>query len=254
MFLGYPQGTKGYKVYDIKAHKIIISRDVLFCEDVFPFRNVKANQHSEDEEPVKYHDDTCYGKHPANQTLESIPTNESSHDDFNASINLQDEHSHEDVQWSEPNSAETSSDIEPTEPTNQPAQNDEPQNPDVTRSTRTKSQPQKFKDFVVKLPHSINHQQPDSNREASTVHPISNFVSYESFSENHTAYLTAITLNDEPRSFNQASQDERWQQAMQQEIRALEKMERGLLPTYQRANGQLTQNGFIRSSINQMAR
>lgn len=86
-----------------------------------------------------------------------------------------------------------------------------------------KSQPHKFKDFVVKLPHSINHQQPDSNREASTVHPISNFVSYESFSENHKAYLTAITLNDEPRSFNQASQDERWQQAMQQEIRALEK-------------------------------
>lgn len=30
VFMGYPQGTKGYKILDIKTRKIIISRDTIF--------------------------------------------------------------------------------------------------------------------------------------------------------------------------------------------------------------------------------
>lgn len=35
IFLGYPQGVKGYKVYDIIDKRIVVSRDVLFNEGVF---------------------------------------------------------------------------------------------------------------------------------------------------------------------------------------------------------------------------
>lgn len=37
IFLGYPFGQKAYKVYNMKTKSVIISRDVLFHENVFPY-------------------------------------------------------------------------------------------------------------------------------------------------------------------------------------------------------------------------
>jgi len=37
IFVGYPYGKKGWKVYNIEDGTIIISWDVIFCEEVFPF-------------------------------------------------------------------------------------------------------------------------------------------------------------------------------------------------------------------------
>lgn len=38
VFLGYPSGVKGYKVLDLESHSIIVSRNVVFKEKVFPFK------------------------------------------------------------------------------------------------------------------------------------------------------------------------------------------------------------------------
>ena len=38
IFIAYPDGTKGYKVYDVKKDRFMISRDVSFFESKFPFR------------------------------------------------------------------------------------------------------------------------------------------------------------------------------------------------------------------------
>ncbi|GKV52821.1 hypothetical protein SLEP1_g59381, partial [Rubroshorea leprosula] len=54
------------------------------------------------------------------------------------------------------------------------------------------------------------------------LYPISNHLSYESFSPNHIALLAAITSNDEPRSFLQAIKNEKWREALRKEIIALE--------------------------------
>lgn len=45
IFLGYPTGVKGYKLYDIKTKEIFFSRDVYFHENIFPFHSIT---HSED--------------------------------------------------------------------------------------------------------------------------------------------------------------------------------------------------------------
>ncbi|KAD4889203.1 hypothetical protein E3N88_21276 [Mikania micrantha] len=42
VFLGYPQGTKGYKLYDIENNKIVTSRDVRLM--IFPFKKLDTNQ------------------------------------------------------------------------------------------------------------------------------------------------------------------------------------------------------------------
>ena len=37
IFVGYPTGQKGYKLYDLESKKFFVSRDVKFCETIFPF-------------------------------------------------------------------------------------------------------------------------------------------------------------------------------------------------------------------------
>lgn len=44
VFVGYPRGTKGYKICDIKGDKITISRDVNFFEGMFPFSKLNRDK------------------------------------------------------------------------------------------------------------------------------------------------------------------------------------------------------------------
>ena len=37
VFIGYPYNVKGYKLFDLLSHTVLISRDVVFHEKVFPF-------------------------------------------------------------------------------------------------------------------------------------------------------------------------------------------------------------------------
>lgn len=37
VLIGYPNGIKGYKLYDLSTHETIISRDIVFVEHIFPF-------------------------------------------------------------------------------------------------------------------------------------------------------------------------------------------------------------------------
>lgn len=44
VFMGYPPGTKGYKIFDLEKRKIVISRDTRFHENHFPFSVIKQNE------------------------------------------------------------------------------------------------------------------------------------------------------------------------------------------------------------------
>ena len=43
IFVGYPAGQKAFKLYDTDHHKFLVSRDVIFHETIFPFKNSKAH-------------------------------------------------------------------------------------------------------------------------------------------------------------------------------------------------------------------
>uniref|UniRef100_A0A803L5I1 Retroviral polymerase SH3-like domain-containing protein n=1 Tax=Chenopodium quinoa TaxID=63459 RepID=A0A803L5I1_CHEQI len=43
VLLGYPFGTKGYRLYDLQKRKIFISKDVYFKEHIFPFIHLNGN-------------------------------------------------------------------------------------------------------------------------------------------------------------------------------------------------------------------
>ena len=44
IFVGYPPGVKGYKLYDLEKKKFIVSRDVQFFEEDFSILTVRLNQ------------------------------------------------------------------------------------------------------------------------------------------------------------------------------------------------------------------
>jgi len=40
VFVGYPQGIKGYRLYNFHPRKFYVSRDLVFHESIFPFQTL----------------------------------------------------------------------------------------------------------------------------------------------------------------------------------------------------------------------
>ena len=92
-----------------------------------------------------------------------------------------------------------------------------PNNPAPPRPQRNRQLPRHLHDFVLDPTHTASQ-----SATSGIAHPISHYVSYNKFSPSHTAYLAAITSNDEPTSFSQAVKNPQWREAMANEIAALE--------------------------------
>ncbi|GMI76014.1 hypothetical protein HRI_001270600 [Hibiscus trionum] len=43
VFLGYSPGVKGYKIYVLKTRSFVVSRNVVFHEDIFPFQSISSS-------------------------------------------------------------------------------------------------------------------------------------------------------------------------------------------------------------------
>lgn len=56
MFIGYHSNQKGYKLFDLETKQVFLSRDVVFCEDVFPFKSADSsppiNTHISNHPPI----------------------------------------------------------------------------------------------------------------------------------------------------------------------------------------------------------
>ncbi|KAM0058456.1 putative RNA-directed DNA polymerase [Helianthus debilis subsp. tardiflorus] len=211
IFLGYPKGVKGYKIYDIGDKKMVVSRDVKFHEDVFVFPDQKQNGCEDDLFVPITHDVEVH-----NYDIVIINNN-----------SLGPECDQEDVEGAHVTVEATDIGISqpaPTEALNQQIGLDVgPSGTGAERPKRDRTLPKHLKDFVVNLPPSVDRTHPASTQDASTVHPSTHYISYKNFTHAHKLFLAAITTNVEPKNFKQAMQDSKWVEAMQREIQALEK-------------------------------
>ncbi|XP_074306349.1 uncharacterized protein LOC141641591 [Silene latifolia] len=57
VFIGYPYGQKGYTLYDLQQHVTFVARDVIFQEEVFPFK-LQSSDSLESESRVDVFHDT----------------------------------------------------------------------------------------------------------------------------------------------------------------------------------------------------
>ena len=105
--------------------------------------------------------------------------------------------------------------FEPDGPVNE-AQSPVPEeqlNTTLKRSTRQRKMPMYLHDFHTSSIHT-NH--------VSTNYPVYNFVSYKSLSTDFKKFVFVVSSHMEPQSYAEASKHPCWQQAMKEELDALE--------------------------------
>ncbi|XP_020229072.1 uncharacterized protein LOC109810097 [Cajanus cajan] len=201
VFMGYPSGQKGYKVYDTEKKEIQISRDVIFCEDEFPFKAEKTIMLKQVTPPVF-------------EETEDIMTRE---------VKCLVE---QDVEETRGESAhEENHDVELLQERNTVSGSVENEHNKESRSRRMRHPPRHLEEYEVDLPPSITRFQSDPPSGNSVVYPVSSYLSYDKFSHSHKALLAAISLHREPKNFSQEVKHECWREAMKKEIEALEKNE-----------------------------
>jgi hypothetical protein len=223
VFVGYPHGKKGWKLFDLDSKTYFVSRDVNFFENEFPFvlddksltnlsrHIVDENDEIDVESAMSEH----LGKSAADRIVELRGGTElESTEDVEISKEV-----HDDDSETELNDGES-----------------------LGRGKRNKIPSIKLRDCVT---YTVQKMSP-SNRslppqqKSGTRYPITHYVSCDKFSAQHRRFLAAVTAETEPTTFSVAVNDERWRSAMQHEIQALEDNHTWImcpLPTNKKALG-----------------
>ena len=203
IFLGYPFGIKGYKVMDLNTHSIFISRDVQFHESIFPFHSPNSNfpsSSSNSDAPF-----TILPTHldDENTTYGSLPT---------------DITSFKPVMFPNTLNAGCPTSVSPSFIDLAPIDPHIPSLPDHTslplrKSTRVHKAPSYLQDYSCNLlvskpssgaPYDLNH-----------------YLSYANISTSHKAFVSATSVEFEPKFFHQVVGTKAWQEVMDKEISAL---------------------------------
>ncbi|XP_040374694.1 uncharacterized protein LOC112199378 [Rosa chinensis] len=231
IFVGYPFGQKAYKLYDLTTKKFFTSRDVVFHEDIFPYKQDSPNL------SLQPHDAVLPNVIPENdipqEPLSASRVSPIEHTlpqvDNSLSPNvLSDHETHPNDQTPpSPSSHHSSPPLDnssPSSPSSPPVPNEDTV-PALRRSERVRKPNVKLKDYVCS--HVVLPTQEDSSSlwpfpNKGTRYPLSNYISYHRFSSSHRSFIANITRSVEPNSFAEAIKNPQWQEAMTSEIQALE--------------------------------
>lgn len=194
-FIGYPAGHKGYKVLDVKTKKIIISRDLVFHEQHFPFHFQQKVAHSPPSFflPTYTEINSFSGKDlpdifqyvdiPILPPLQSTTSQSTSQ-----SVDMS----------TDSTSTDSSEESIPTSSI------------PLRRSTRTVKPPSGYTDYIC-----------GSIQQSSISSHWCNLVQYSSLPNSFKALVCQNTSLHEPVSYTKACKDPRWVEAMNKELQAL---------------------------------
>ncbi|CAA7059556.1 unnamed protein product [Microthlaspi erraticum] len=232
IFVGYPYGKKGWRVYDLETEQFFVSRDVQFQENVFPFHTSKIEPSPPLQTEATVDDD--WAVPPALFTPVSP---------ISPVIELDHEREPDPVELPTPTDplpeppTEISSPVVASPATDVPSDQDDspPPSPGLPellgRGHRSKKTSILLKDFVTQNVHySPSHAlslEPTTSKSSKTVsgktlYPLTNYLSDSDFTAHHIAFMAAVLDSDEPRHFKDAIRIKEWCEAMKKEIEALE--------------------------------
>ncbi|GAU48759.1 hypothetical protein TSUD_281100 [Trifolium subterraneum] len=185
VFVGYPHGKKGWKLFDLDTNTYFVSRDVDFFEAEFPFGQEPVISSSELTTPMI---DGEVIVNDENVDMEEIISaelpREESHDDVRGGKNLE---------------------------TEQAITNEENEE-QLGRDKRTKIPSVKLRDCVtntVQISKSPSNSSSTSQHQSKVRYPIAHYTNCEKFSLQHRKFLAAVTADREPMSFAEAMKDSR---------------------------------------------
>nr|AWW15216.1 putative polyprotein [Leavenworthia alabamica] len=229
IFMGYPHGQKGWRLYDAENDEFFVSRDVVFSESVFPYATSMSTEFENEEDignvlwaPI------CEGMISddivRHGPLVSRPT------DFHFGSTSAGPSSSivGETDAPSPTTDIVAPPIPVLPPVNPPTITDIslssiPPETRLGKGHRTKTTSVRLKDFVI--PKLTRHSQSEELNLATAkeiLYPIASTDDMHRFSETHIAYVAAIVSNLEPKSFRQAMEDDKWRDAVGFEYTALE--------------------------------
>lgn len=201
ILLGYPSGTKGWKLFDLEQETVFISRDVEFQENVFPFLDRQSSSSSPVLPPI------------------TLPSSIDKEDGITQST-----------------TPDTSSPPETTVASgkennyNPATEHHEPIQETLGRGHRTHKPSTRYRDFVINsvtaIPSSLSTPSLPFSipvPSSGSCYPLSDYLVYDRISTNHRSYIIALSTNIEPKYFKQAMKEKVWRDAMKAEIEALER-------------------------------
>ena len=240
VFIGYPFGIKGYKLFDLNTEKIFISKDVVFNEDIFPFHtSTSITSPSVDSVlddhspclPIVFSDNTFLS--PPNQvaphfldsssfsnsipTIPLLDTLHSTSKDSSQPIPLPNfaPIPIESLVYTLPSS------VFPSTKTNLPLCSSPIDSTlPVRKSTRTKQFPSYLQDYHYLLVSSFSSS-PESHL-SGTPYLIQQSISYSHLSHSQESISLAISTPVESHFYHDAVKSSQWCDAMAKEIAALE--------------------------------
>lgn len=190
VFVGYPFGQKGYRVYDIESKTIYTSRDVIFHENVFPFRDIQS--------------------FPLPKTVLPMPISDHLATPF-------------DLPSAQPDDTPHLSSAATPIPIDLPSVTSQTQNqPSLTTPPPRTRRPPAYLRVYHCNSASTNFPSPSASCPGIS-HPISHSLSYADLSPAFNGFLSSVDSNFEPKNFSQAVLDPKWRDAMTAEIAALER-------------------------------
>jgi hypothetical protein len=191
LMLGYPFGTKGYRLLDLKTHQIFVSRDVIFHETIFPFYQHKPQPQFSSNQSIQLPDmPSAVFPQPCVDAIFTMPP----------PVALQ--------------------------PTPQPPHHPQPTTyvPSIRISQRIHKPPGYLQDYHCNHasfdPCSSSTMVPGTT--SSTSYPLSHVLSYSKLSSQYKSFALIASTIREPSTYKEASKSPHWCEAMTAEITALE--------------------------------
>ncbi|KAL4302210.1 hypothetical protein GQ457_10G003950 [Hibiscus cannabinus] len=223
VFLGYVAGVKGYKVYILKTRSIVVSRNVIFHEEVFPFHSITDI-------------DTVVDPFSNMSLPRFLNTDVSYQDEFQANADLPaDEFQETSTEVIGENDLEVSIEAAPVETSPieisveaAPVDNDQSISGIPTRYdsavVTTKIMPRRSVRATQK-PNYLAQYYCNGALSPSCPYPIEDYVSTSLLSEPYKAFVSNIASTYEPTFFHQAVKFPVWRSAMDEEIHTMETLQ-----------------------------
>ncbi|XP_075102906.1 uncharacterized protein LOC107764446 [Nicotiana tabacum] len=210
VFMGYATTQKGYRIYDIEANKFIVSRDVVFHENLYPFKHPRSKF-------LATYDPSSTSS-PFFPNSNPLPSHTPDHQSIsNGIISLPNDpaqFSNSPISSPDPiNSLPSAVSPDPSDPPLIPPIDPPTDSLFPRRSGRTLKPSIWLTDYI--------HSHLTS---ASTVclYPIHHFASYSHLPAHFQSFLASFSADIKPTSYSQAIKDDRWIKAMNLEIEAIE--------------------------------
>jgi hypothetical protein len=186
VYLGIKPGVKGYVALDLHNYEIIVSRNVVFEETIFPYPVSNSKSAWEYVEPTP-------NTHPSTEPTQTRNSQETTND-------LSTNHDHDSIDLPLD---------QPSEKTTTSSHDQKFTNSSPRRSTRIKQTPLHLMDYQC---NAITHKTP---------YPISSFISHNNLSKSYSTFCLSLLADTEPTTYAEASKHECWVKAMKNELTAL---------------------------------